>query len=76
MTVAAAAPDDPRRDLVARLVLALAHVRRQKRKVNRALTKAHDADARLQSEVALAMLRFQKDCEAALDRWAKAKGIQ
>lgn len=75
MSTVTAMPDDPRGELVQRLVLALAHVRRQKRKANKALTKEVNADARLESEIALATVRFRKDCEAALARWARAKGV-
>lgn len=75
MSTITATPDDLRRECVQRLVLVLSHVRRGKRKLSKALRKEHDADARLDSEIALAMVRFRRDSKRALERWAHAKGI-
>lgn len=61
---------DFRREAAQRLVLVLAHVRREKRRAR----KLHDADARLQSELDLARVRFTKDVQAALDRWRRRQG--
>lgn len=75
MSTLAAMPDDPRRELVQRLVLVLLHVRREKRKALKARAREGNADARLDSDVALATVRFKRECARALDRWARAKGI-
>lgn len=78
MAVATEMPDD-RRESVQRLVLVLAHVRREMRRADkaarRARSKAENADAKLDSEIAIAMTRFRYDAQAALARWAEAKGI-
>lgn len=73
--IATATPDDLRRECLQRLVLVLVHVRREKRKASKLRAKEGNADARLDSAIALATVRFKRECRAALERWARAKGI-
>lgn len=68
MTTMLAMPDDPRRDAVQRLVVVLAHVRREQRRRRR-------ADQKLRDRLDAARRRFDYEVGLALDQWLGSRGI-